>query len=381
MPDIPKVSIAFSTGNLLKNVPAADGLVAFIGTGTASVAVHTVFSINSLADAIAQGFTLAAEPTAYNHLKEFYAEVGGNQQIYVLLVANTVTMAQMLDYTNANYAQKLITAGEGKIAYLGVFRNPVSGYDAGSNFMDADVSAAVLVAKTFVQNQNTNLKFLRVLIEGRVNNESSTTIFAPNTSASGQAGVVLGSTTNNKGASIGLALGRKVKYPCHIKMGKTANGPLSATAIYIGTKLLKDVANLETLHGKGYISFVTYPNKAGFFFGIDNMAANDDYRLLVNGAVVDAVAKITASVYIDEIESEVDTNADGTITDLDAKHLEDIIEQQVVNSMGDRISGIKALVDRTSNIINTGKTKVTIRVRPKGYNTFIDVDLGLTAGV
>lgn len=382
MSNIPKVDIAFSNGNLLKNIPAIDGQIAFIGTGagTGDVALQTVYTVNGLADAVAQGFTLADEPTAYNHLKEFYAELGGNQEVYILLVANTVTMAQMLDYTNANYASKLITGGAGKISHLGVFRDPVSGYNAGANFMDADVSAAVLVAKTFVQYQNTQLRYLRVLIEGRINNESSTTIFEPNTASAGQCGVVLGSTTNNKGASIGLALARRAKYPCHIKLGKTANGPLSATAVYIGTKLLKDVANLDALHGKGYISFVTYPQKAGFYFGIDNMASADDYRLLVNGAVVDAAAKIAASVYIDELESEVDTNADGTVTDLDAKHLEDIITQQVTATMGNRISAVSALVDRTVNIINTGKVKVTVRVRPRGYTTFIDVDLGLTAG-
>jgi hypothetical protein len=380
MPNTPKVSIAFSNGNLLQNISAIDGQAAFIGTGVTAGNLNKVFSINSLADAELQGITLALEPVAYRHLKEFYLELGGNQQIFVLLVADTVTMTQMLDITNLNYAKKLVDAGEGKISILGVFRKPDVADVPGANFMHADVSAAVLMSKTFVQGMNTSLKFLRILVEGRINDENSTTIFAPNTANNGFVGVVVGGTLNDKSASVGLAIGRKVKYACNIKLGKVANGPLSAVQIYIGTKLLSAITNLDTLHGKGYISFVTYPNKAGFYFGIDNMASTDDYRLLVYGTVVDAAAKVAASVYIDNLESEVGTNPDGTITDLDAKHLEDRVKLQVNATLGTRISGFDALVDRTVNIINTSTVKIKLRVRPNGYLTFIEVDLGLTAG-
>jgi hypothetical protein len=380
MSNTPKVSIAFSNDNLLQNIASIDGEVALIGTGATLGNLNKVFVINSLADAISQGITLVGEPVAYRHIKEFYQELGGNQELFVLLLPDTVTMAQMLDSTATDKATKLIAAGAGKIAYLGVFKTPHAGYDAGADFLDSDVAAAVTAAKPLVQSLNNSLNFLRVLIEGRINDETSNTIYTPNTASNGFAGVVLGGTQNDKSASIGLLLGRKVKYAAHIKIGKVANGPLTANGIYIGTKALKDVANLDALHGKGFISFVTYPGKAGFYFGIDNMASADDYSILAHGAVVDAAAKIAALVYTEDLEGEVDTNADGTITELDAKHLEDRIEQQVNVSLGDRISGFAALVDRTSNIINTNKTSVKLRVRPKGYNTFIDVDLGLTAG-
>lgn len=380
MGNTPSVNIAFSNGNLLQNIAVIDGLAGFIGTGLVAGNLNKVFSINSLADAISQGITLAAEPAAYKVISEFYAELGGNQQMYILLVADTVLMADMLDVNSISMGNKLIAAGGGKISCIGVFRNPAVGYVPGTDFFDTDVQAAVLAAKTFVQGLNSKLSFTRVLIQGRIAAEASITIFAPNTATNGFAGVVLGDTVSGNGATVGTAVGRKIKYASHIKIGKVANGPLNASAIFIGTKALKDVTNLDTLHGKGVISFVTYPNKAGFYFGIDNMASIDDYRLLVYGCTVDAAAKVAASVYIDELEGEVNTNPDGTITELDAKHLEDRITQQVSVSLGDRISGFAALVDRTSNIITTSKTKIKLRVRPKGYNTFIDVDLGLTAG-
>ncbi len=327
------------------------------------------------------GVTAEDNTDMYKQVKEFYQELGGNQELFIMLVANTVKMSEMVDSTNTTRANRLVEFGEGKISKIGLFRKPDGAYSAGSNFFDADIEPTLLAAKTFVQALNAKLKFLRVLVEGRIAVEGSSTIFAPNTASNGFAGVVLGDTKSGLGASVGTALGRSAKYPCHIKLGKVANGPLAASAIYIGTKKLKDVTNLDVLHGKGVISFMTYPNKAGFYFGIDNMASDDDYRILVHGAVIDAAAKIAANVYIDELEGEVDTNEDGTIKEIDAKHLEDLVEQQAKVTLGDRISGIEALVNRTVNVINTSTTKIKIRVRPKGYLTWIEVDLGLTAGV
>lgn len=381
MANTPSVSITISKNNLLRNIPAIDGIAAFIGTGSTVGNLDKIFKVNSLEDAVDQGITLAAEPAAYKVLREFYQELGGNQEVILMLVANTVTMTAMLLHTDPTMAEKVITAGEGRISHLGVFRNPPVGYDPGEHFFDADVATAVTAAKAFVENQNTKLRFLRVLIEGRIADEANTTIYAPNTASAGAAGVVLGDTVSGKGAAIGLALGRRMKYAAHIKLGKVANGPLTATAIYIGTKTLDNVTNLDTLHGKGVISFVTYPGKAGFYFGIDNMATNDDFRILVHGSVIDAAAKVAASVYIDELESEVDAEADGSIKELNAKYLEDRMLQQALVTLGERISDIDILVDRSVNIVTTSKTKIKIRVLPKGYNTWIEVDLGLTASI
>ena len=379
MSNTPKLSIGFSNGNLLKYIPSIDGIGTMIGTGITNGNLNKVFSINSLADAELQGITIGAEPVAHRHLSEFYTDLGGKQQLYLLLLPAAVTMAQMLDINDETHANLLLKASNGLEGYIAVFRSPAGGYAPGADFMDADVAAAVAAAKTFVAGQNAKLKFFRVLIEGRVNDETQPVIYAPNAAANGFAGVVLGGTLNDHSASVGLALARKLKYACHIKLGKVANGPLSAPQIYIGSKTLDQVANLDTLHGLGYISFVTYPGKAGFFFGIDNMASNDDYKILAHGATVDAAAKVARAVYIDDLEGEVDTNPNGTITEESAKHLEDTIEQQVKVSLGDRISGFRALVDRTSNIINTSTTNISLSVLPKGYNTWINVTIGLTA--
>lgn len=380
MSNIPKVSVAFSNGNLVSQTAVIDGNAAFVGNAHTNGNKDIVFVINSLADAETQGITAVLEPEAHRQLSEFYTELGGTQQVYLLLLDGETTMAEMLDTTSATAANKLINAGAGKIAYLGIFKTPANDYAGeGANFMDADVAAAVTAGKNFVKAWNAKGFFFRVIIAGCVNDETSVIIYAPNTADNGYCGVALFSTAADKLASVGLLLGRKVAYACHIKVGKVANGSLSASQLYIGTKKLEDVTNLDALAGLGYIIPVTYPNKAGYYFGVDYMASNDDYHLLAYGAVMDAAARVANAYYVEQLESEVNVDANGKLLDADAKHLEDNIKSQVLSNLGDRISGVIVIIDRNQTIVPGNTLNARLRVIPKGYWTWIDIDLGLTA--
>ena len=293
-----------------------------------------------------------------------------------MLVDPALSMAAMLDSTVATSANKLIQAGAGKIAYPGVFK---TGAVAGDEFMDTDVAAAVLAAKALATAWNAKGYFFRVLIQGCINDETSATIYQPKTADNGFAGVVLPSTLPNKRASVGLELGRNVKYACHIKIGKGQNGPISQPVLYIGTKSIDTMQNLDSLAGCGYIVAALRPGKAGYYWGIDNMASTDDYRLLVYGAVIDAAARVTFTYYTDWLESECDVDETGMLPDEDAQHLADNILAQIKSNLGIRISNVQVNVDRGQVIVPGNNFKVQLRVIPKGYFTFITVDLGLTA--
>lgn len=376
MSNIPVVSVSFSNNNLVKQVAVIDGQAALVGSAAQAGNYGKVYVINSLADAEEQGITDILESEAHRQVTEFYQELAGTQELFLLLIDPAITMASMLDSTNANYANKLIQAGAGKIAYLGVFKTAIA---TGADFIDGDVPPAVTAAKTFVQAWNAKGYFFRVLIGGYIKDETSVTIYQPKTADNGFAGVVLLSTKDDKTSSVGLVLGRKVKYSCHIKLGKTANGPLSAASLYIGTKLVETLPNLDSLAGDGYIIALTRPGKAGYYFGIDNMASTDDYRLLVYGAVIDAAARVSFAYYMDWLESECDVDANGHLLDEDAQHLSDNISAQITANLGDRISNVQVNIDRGQVIVPGNVLNVQLRIIPKGYYTFINVDLGLTA--
>jgi hypothetical protein len=298
-----------------------------------------------------------------------------------MTVSDTVTMAQMLDKDIADHARLLLQQAGGRIRLLAVARKPQPGYNGGADFMDSDVAAAVTAAKTLAEDQNQNLSFLRVLIEGRVQNPNNTTYYAPNVAENGFAGVVLGGALDDGSASIGLALGRACKYGAHIKLGKVANGSLPINAAFIGTKPISEMSNLGFLHGLGYISFTTHPGKAGIYFGIDRMASNDDYRLLAYGRVVDKAATIAAAVYIDVLESEIELQADGKIQSQEVAYLRAIISQQIQALMGDQVSNYRVIIEEDQNIVATGKLNVSLQVQPLGYASYIEVTVGLSATV
>ncbi len=377
---LPKVTILFSDGNLLKDIAAIDGIAGIVGTVQTPGLIGVPKVVYNLADAVAQGFSLAEEPDFYRHLREFYAELAGNQELHIMGVEDTMPMATMLDKDSDDSAKKLLAAANGKIRLLAVFRKPDGGYDPGNDFYDADVEASLTKSITFVADQNTKYNYLRVLIEGRVANEGSGTILVPKESESDYAGVVVGGSVNDGSASVGTILGRAVKFAAHIKVGKVANGPLQLSAVFIGTTALADYLALATLHGTGVISFMNHPTKAGIYPGIDRMANTGDYRLLAHGRIIDKAAVITLATYVDELENEVDV-IDGKISELDLAHLEGRVKQQLEAGMGDQVSnkGIEVYISPDQDIINTSTLNVKIRIRPKGYTSFIDVDLGLTA--
>jgi len=379
MGNLPKVTVLYANGNLLKTIDNLDGIAGIVGTGTTSGLLGVPKVVFSLDDAVLQGFTEQAEPSMYRHLKEFYGEVGGSQELHIMIVPDTMTMAQMLDDTNANGAKKLLINAQGKVRLLGVYRKPAVGYNGGADFIDSDVSAALTTSKVFGQARLAELSPLRMVIEGRVQNASAPNTLTPKNSANGFAGVVLGGMLADGSASVGLLLGRAVKYPANIKIGKVANGALSATQIYIGDKLLKNVTNLDTLHGAGFISFMNHPQKSGFYFGIDRMASTDDYRLLAYGRVVDKAALIATAVYVEDLEGEVDITPEGKINSADLAFLKQSIEAQVNLAMASQISDFITDINPSQDVINSSKITIKLRVMPKGYLSFIDVDLGLVA--
>lgn len=176
---LPKVSILYSNGNLLQDVDAVDGIAALCGTGSTAGLLGVPKTVYSLEDAEGQGFTEAAEPDMYRHLKEFYGELAGNQELHIMVVANTMTMEQMLDNTNEAGAKKLIADAQGKVRLLGVFHKPATGYNGGADFIDSQVATAITNSKAFAEARLAELVPLRILIEGRVMNPSAANTLQP----------------------------------------------------------------------------------------------------------------------------------------------------------------------------------------------------------
>lgn len=372
---IPGININVANGNLGKTFQTQDGVCGLICTGT--TVVNTVKRVTGVANAISQGITEADEPFAYKHIVEFYAEAGEGAVLYVLLRVETVTMAQMVDYSHGSSARALLDAAAEPISLLGVARNPTGEASVGTNFVRADVIAAVTGSTTMIANYRTGYKPFRMIIEGRTDVTSQV---PQNLKAMTNNGVsvVLGGTANDGHASVGLALGRLARIPVQRCIGRVKDGALPIVDAYIGSTKVDNFAALTTAIDKGYITIRNYVGRTGYYFSDDPTASlpTDDFTNLANGRVIDKASKLAYQVYLDELNNEVQIAADGKIDASVAKFLEGKMEQTVRQAMSGEISSFDAFIDPDQNVLATSKIAVSLKVVPVGYAKVIEITLG-----
>lgn len=377
----PGVNVNVTNGNLLAAIPVLDAVPALMVTVNTSSLVAALKEVYSLEDAESKGFTAEDEPFAHDLLDKYYTELAGKQRLFVFGISDEMTMASALSMNEANGITKMLREGLGEINLVAIARKPDEDYTPGTAFLDSDVEAAVTASKAVavaMQNANTPI---RILIEGRVADASKTNSYNPKDAANGNAGVVLGGTSNDGSAAVTIALARACKYGAHVKLGNGANGALSVSQIYIGTDKLEDRVDMETLHDAGFITFHHRPGSAGYFFGVDNMCSKDDYRILVHGRIIDKAQRIAVEAYQPYVEGGIHIEDDGSINATDAKDIEGTLLQALRASMGDQVSNVKVNVPLNQDVVNTSTLNVEVKVLPLGYLTWITVSLGLAANL
>ena len=379
--EIPGVSISLANGQIGGTTPSNDRVVGLIGTGSgAGIALLTPLVCYSFEDALLQGFTEKNEPNLYRHIAEFYDIAPSGSKLYVMAVANTELLESLLDKNNANGAAKLLDFAAGEIKVLAVDRTPAAEYvPAEPAFIDSDAIAALPKAKALVQEYFNKIMPVRVLIGARVHDVASNTVFKPNMQDNNAVGMVVGGTKDDGSASVGLVLGKVAAGPPHRNIGRVKDGSLPVVSAYVGNKKVDEFAGIGNLIQNGFITFQTYPHKAGYFISDDPMATNglDDYRSLANCRVIDKAAIIAYQTYLEEVNDDVDLDSSGSIAPINLKHLEAVISNNIMLGMGDSISGEpRTFIDPAQNLAAGSKLKVKLRLIPKGYLKQIDVELG-----
>lgn len=376
----PKVITNVSSNNLQRQVVITDGVPGLVATASTVGLIGVVNTVYSLPDAETKGYTEAAEPYIHKILTEFYTELGGSMELWILGVEDSMTMTQAVTSTNANGAKKLLTQSLGKANIIGIGRKPAGSYNGGTAFLDSDVATAVTASKSLGEYQQSINRPCRFLIEGRVVNSSVANAYNPNSATNGFAGVVLGGSTNDGAASVGLALARAVKYPAHVKIGSGANGVLTMTSAYIGTKKIEEFtpSELDAFANAGFIVFHIREGISGYFFGRDNMCTNDDFTILVHGRLIDKAQRIAAATTTSFLETSIRITKEGLINDADAAYLEQTIKSQIRAQMSEQISNLDVIVPTDQDLINTSTVEMQVKIQPFGYMTWIVVNLGLT---
>ena len=319
---------------------------------------------------------------AYKTIKEFYSEAKDGSELWIMLVSTALSLTDMADKTNTNYAIKLLNAARGKIRVLGISRSPVGGYTpVVTNGLDVDVETALVKAQELALYQRDKFAPVTIILPALYYQGEPAPLPDLKTFSSNCVSVLLGDTVAGSNAAVGLLLGRFSAVPVQRNPGRVANGPTQTLFVYLGSEALESTGgDNSALHAKGYITFRQYVGKSGYYFTDDPTAtaATDDYSSFARVRVINKAVEIAYATYLNFILDEVVVDAEGKLPLSFVKFMETLIETNININMTNEgnISSVKAHVDPDQNIISTRRLCIDLRIVPVGYNKEILVKIG-----
>ena len=394
---LPRVKIAFANGALGQVEAMADGCLGFLALGASEVEgdnnfkLGKAYTVKKLAALEALGVTADNNPNLYRNVKDFYAEAGDGAELWIMGFAAAETFASVLDKDNAAGAKSLLQASNGKLRGLLAFKTPAEDYamttEAG---LDADVAAATVKAQGLGEWATDTLQApVFTLLEGYGFTGDARQLSALTTMEHNRVGIVIGDTVpGSPNACMGIVGGRIAVTPVQRKISRVKDGALTPLAVYVGDRLV-ELADVETIHEKGYVTFTTFVGRTGYFIADDNLATRveDDYRSLTNRRVIDKAYRVAYNTLLDVLSDEVPIASDGTLSPAWCTSVKSRVEQAVISNMtangnlgndpgNPDDTGVECTVDYAQPILSDSRLAVGLRVKPNGYAKYIDVELG-----
>jgi hypothetical protein len=146
---------------------------------------------------------------------------------------------------------------------------------------------------------------------------------------------------------------------------------------------VRDERASEGLDAARFTTARTIVGRQGYYLtrGRILAPAGSDYSLIQNRRVMDIASSVARDRALRFLNSKVPVNANGTIQDASASAIEAYIESGLRGELTERedATDVSVEVDRVTNILSTGLLKIRVRVRPYGYASSIEVELGFTS--
>lgn len=388
---LPGVNIDINNKGLDQTNQTDDTIAGLIITGSTvagagNVTQGNTYQLFALADAVAIGITSGGtNDFAYQQIKHFYDQAGQGAELWIMLVASATQMSTLVDKEETDYAVKLLDAADGRIRTLAVSQKSAAGVTV-ANGVDEDVDAAAVNAQALAALYASNFKPLKVIVDGKDFNGTVADLKDYKTSAYNRVSILLAGTTG-KNAAVGLLIGRLAANPVQRSVARVRDGELNiATATFTDGNSIELLETAwDAIHDKGYIFLRTVPGKSGFYFTDDVTLTEDadDLSSIKRVAVIDKATLVALDIATDYINDEIPLNSDGTIAASIIGNIKADIENAINTNMTDQgeISGCKATLDPTQNIVSTSELKVRLDILPVAYSKYIQIDLGFTTSL
>jgi hypothetical protein len=388
------------------------------GVATAQyTTLGTIVKLIQLSDAEDLGFTASYDTTnkvlIYNTLKRIF-HYDPDAVVYLMVVAQTVTMAQMCDKANS-HAHKLMLDEftERSIKWLGIIRNPATGYTPTyTTGLDNDVIAAIPKAQELVDELKGRAIFLRgVFIEGRMDPTfNAATLLNLRGQASDTVSVVIAqdpatasldalfARTANVGDALGMRTVRKVSEclgsvniankPEAKKGNETypltdrAAGYWLSAQLSSGKKFSELTSTeLTQLENKGYIIAGKYDGLDGIYFNDSHtcITDSDDYAYQEDNAVWSKAAELTRAALLPVMKGEVEI--DPTTGFLPASQIKSY-QARARKKVGEmtksaEISGEPIItIQPDQDVVGTGKVQMSLAYVRRGILRRLEGSVG-----
>lgn len=185
------------------------------------------------------------------------------------------------------------------------------------------------------------------------------------------------------------ASARVVQVAPHVHLGRVRDGALSGVTGPGTASLATDgyIYHDERVN-PGFddarlMAARTIVNRPGVYIKNPDILAppGSDFTQIHFRRVMDVACTITHDSLEEFVNDSVRLNADGTILEKDATHIEAIARSALNNALvapGDATS-VAVVIDRSQNIQSTSTLKVTVRVFALGYLLEVDVNIGFAS--
>lgn len=163
-----------------------------------------------------------------------------------------------------------------------------------------------------------------------------------------------------------------------VDLGAVEDGPVPGVV-----ELFRDERATPALDDARFCSARTHVGRQGFYLtrGRIMAPAGSDFSLIQNRRVMDIASSVARDAALRFLNAKIPVNKDGTIKDTSAKAIGQVIEAALrdeLTSKGDAVD-VSVEVDRTVNLLSTGRLVLRVRITPYGYASSIEVELGFTS--
>ncbi len=398
------LSIKKTNGNLGRTASNSDMVSAMVmnGVATSELALGTVYELRSMEDAEALGLDADYDDTnsvlVSHHIERAFLR-NPSVILHIMLVAQTVTLTQMVDKEN-EYLAKLLREKNGEIVQWAVARNPSVGYTPTLvTGLDEDVVNAIPKAQALIEFEETQFRFADGFIEGKSFNGTATAALDLRTLEADGVSVVIAAdktisalkTIYNGYAAVGDVLGLASLVSVSQNIGELADefnltdadNEAFIVAGLSSNKAMSEYSDtaIETLNDKGYIFAEATPGRAGYWLNDShNCVVNtSDFAYKEGSRTIKKAIKLARVALLPRIKRRipVDTTT-GFIAKTEAKDLETLIKTSIagMQSDGDISGGIDAYVNPEQNVLETSEFECELTFVPVAIGRAITLKIG-----